>query len=239
MNRTIRASLLHALYDTYDARVDGSQFACRKGCASCCTQSVTVTALEARIILEFIREQGIVDLPSLTDKLRRQKPTAPICTTNEFAAACLGEKELPEDREWDFTPCLFLEHDSCIVYPARPFMCRSFASTGKCDDQGAASLPEYFISLNTALMQVIEHIDQGHVWGNMNDVLVSLLDRNTEEGGERASRPGLLLSRVNPGFLIPPEDEGHVLPFLKVLYSREVAGRSFGDWLDGLVAGRL
>ena len=95
-------------------------------------------------------------------------------------------------------------------------------------------MPTAFISLNSAVMQIIEHIDQGNIWGNMIEVLTFLLGKNQSDPKREASQvsSGILLSQPSPGFLIPPEDEKSVSAFINILFDKEVESRSFGKWLS-------
>ena len=234
MNSALKTKLLNTIYPVYESFVDSSSFACRKGCSSCCTQSVTLTALEGTIILEYVHQRNTDALIRLAGKLAGASPSTPSCTTNQFARACLEGKETAnEPGTWSFAPCIFLSDRSCSIYPVRPFGCRSFVSTICCDKKGTAQLPTEFISLNSAVMQIIEHIDQGNIWGNMIDVLRFLLEsRSVPKKGASLTSSGMLLSQPSPGLLLPPEDEKYVSVFLTILYDKKVEDKSFGQWLS-------
>ncbi len=234
MTESIKKMLLASIYETYEMVLDDTLFACRQGCAACCTQSVTLTALEGDNILEYLAEHGAGREDDLAGRLAAATPSCPACTTNQFARSFLDGK-VPETgaEEWSLAPCIFLAGDCCTIYPARPFACRCFASTAPCELTGSAALPTAVISLNTAVMQIIEHLDQGGCWGNMIEVLKSLPGLKQAGGG---SGPGhkkskLYISQENPGFLIPPEDETTVEKYLNTLYIKETAGRTFAEWL--------
>ena len=52
-----KKELLHTVYEVYSSWVDRFPLECQKGCASCCTQSVTMTSLEGGEILAFIKRK--------------------------------------------------------------------------------------------------------------------------------------------------------------------------------------
>jgi Fe-S-cluster containining protein len=189
------------IYSNYDIWAEDYDFACEKGCATCCTQSVTMTTLEGELIHDYIVTEP--DLPALLEELPENSP-APATTTNSFALACMQGMEGDENNDpWNLDPCKFLKDNCCSIYPVRPFMCRSFGSQVKCHLSGSAEITPLFLTLNTVIMQCIEHLDQGRPWGNMNAILRNL---GRKGGNERKCHQPLPLSRPIPGFLIPPDE---------------------------------
>lgn len=232
MKKTVSAAILQAIYARYETHVSGLELACSKGCATCCTQSVTITALEGETILGYIDRNRTAGARQemLLKKLREAAPARPLYTTNQLAAYYLAGRE-PErtEKPWVIKPCVFLDQNRCAIYPARPFNCRSFASAIRCDSEGTAELPAAVISLNTAILQVIEHLDQGNHWGNMIDILQSLVATGGAGAGDTA---GLLTAQRNPGFLVPPEDQRVVSTYLKELYGTSIQDKTVGHWLQ-------
>jgi len=125
-----KKELLNSIYGVYSRWVERFPLACQKGCATCCTQSVTMTSLEGEMLLDFLKVQGMVNrLPDqFAQKTTGNKGAA--ITTNQFAKACLEQQKIDEDPlgSWDFTPCIFLSEGVCTIYEVRPFGCRSFGS---------------------------------------------------------------------------------------------------------------
>ncbi|MDA8165681.1 MAG: YkgJ family cysteine cluster protein [Desulfobacteraceae bacterium] len=206
------------IYSWHEAWGCRFSMACRRGCSSCCTRSVTVTGLEAAVLREHLAETGrtglLAALPSLAADNHR-----PRTTTNELAAACLQEIESDgEPESWNFDSCPFLADQVCTIYPARPFGCRAFASLVPCADAGTAEVPPLLLTINTVLLQLIEHLDQGGIWGNLLDVLA--VDLETKTNGQ-----GPLTCRPCPGFLIPPEEQEEIDALLRALF-RELVGRT-------------
>jgi Fe-S-cluster containining protein len=227
VDRVTDTEMLEALYKAYDSWTKQYQFACRRGCASCCTQSVTMTTLEGERIIEYVRESGQLDTyaPRLKDCRPAMRPTQ---TTNQFAANCLAREEPAEEEvEWDFTPCIFLDQDLCTIYPVRPFGCRSFSSTHDCSVHGSALVAPVLITVNTVALQIIEHLNsRGGFWGNMVDILRQLLDNNDSKATAH-----LLKAHPNPGFLIPQEEMRDVAAFFARINGPNIKG----DTLVGLL----
>lgn len=108
------AASVHAVIDDEVARQaveDAANFArvqCREGCAHCCKQNVTITRPEARLALEYAREQGVtVDW----DRVKRQA---------SHAGAAAWTRQPVADMA-----CAFLgPDDRCRIYKHRPAACR-------------------------------------------------------------------------------------------------------------------
>lgn len=168
-----------------------------------------MTTMEGERILRFLEEQGwgLPDLHSVGDV------STPPCTTNHAAACYLEEKFPPagEEAPWEYQPCLFLNKNTCTIYPVRPFGCRSFGSVIDCGTEGSAEAPEWFISLNLFVMQLIEDLDRGGCWGNMFAVLGYL------SGSQGAGK--LRHCETIPGFLVHGEEGRRVISFLAHLRS--------------------
>ncbi len=192
--------MLNNIYKVFETEVASIDFACRKGCSTCCTQSVTMTTLEGQRIIDYLEEHGM-ELPELPDTFER---ALPLLTTNQMASCYLEGNQPAEESEepWVFEPCIFLENGCCTIYAARPFGCRSFGSTVDCGDEGTAEAPDWFISLDTVINQFIEHVDRDGSWGNMIDVLRHL----QKDGAASGQDERLLPNQPLPGLLIPPED---------------------------------
>jgi len=222
--RPIQRLLLSTLYDTFAQWADTFAFACRKGCATCCTRSVTMTSLEGDGIMAFLAE---------ADRLSELaasafQPTAPRtaqCTTNAFVAAHLRGESVEEAESWDLRPCPFLKDESCSIYPVRPFGCRLFASQDPCAASGVADMPPGYLAGATALLQYIEHLDNGGRWGTMVELLAEL-----NAGHDGYGEPTAPI----PGFLIAPDELALVEPLLQVLLAKEIKGQTFEQWLHAL-----
>jgi len=212
-NNKSRCKALLTIYDHFANWAKDFDFACEKGCATCCTQSVTMTTLEGELIYDFIMTNK-PELISLLENLPENSP-APATTTNQFAAACFSEKEVEHETAWDLSPCVFLRENCCTIYPVRSFMCRSFGSRIRCEESGEAYVDPLFLTLNTIIMQCIEHLDQGRPWGNMNTILRSIANRKTNASIQNTCSE--LLAEPIPGFLIPPDEADKLHNQIKAL----------------------
>lgn len=242
MPQKIKRKALLKIYEVYQGWVDNKEFACVRGCSACCTRNVMMTALEGELLLEQVREKGLQE--RLTE--RSSAESGPVCaqTMNEWAEQCIsGNNQNKESIQEDPEPCRFLAEDrSCLIYEARPFACRCFASLSPCRQRGAASQPGWLIAVNTAVMQIVEHLGQGGIYGALDNIIPALGSRggNNDLAGFPPSRQEdgckptdrLRLARPLPGLVLEREDRETVSHFLDSLLAERVEGRSLKDILN-------
>ena len=100
-------ALLCARVDAFAASVSArcaDQLSCQRGCAGCCHVELTVSAVEAAALSEYIQALSVEDQRLLRDQLSQPRTPQP----------------------GDDPRCLFLdEQDACMIYSARPLVCRS------------------------------------------------------------------------------------------------------------------
>jgi len=186
-----------------------------------------MTSLEGEQIIEFFSKKGqekeLQGLLAATEAATNNR----LMTTNQFARICLEQKEFTEEKQeaWNFEPCIFLEENVCTIYEVRPFGCRSFGSQVKCAAGRAAQVTPLFVTVNTVLMQIIEHLDSngGH-WGYMVDIL-------KYQTGQSAGQ-GVAEAQSLPGFLVEPDEEKAVSRLLARLYAAPVGTKSFAELID-------
>ena len=227
-----KEELLKAIYAVYSQWVERFPLACQKGCASCCTQSVTMTSLEGKMILDFLkvgcRDKGLLEL--LAQRTTGKKGAL---TTNQYAKACLEHQEIPEDAlgGWNFTPCIFLRGDTCSIYEVRPFGCRSFGSFEPCSENSGAEMAPIHLTVNTVFSQIIEHISSdGGCWGNMADVLEDMIESKAPD-----STGKLLPAQPIPGFLLEAQEVKLIHILLKQLCEQSAEKQTFGDLIDNFM----
>lgn len=207
--------------------------ACDKACPACCTRHVTGTALEAYRLRQALRQAGREDLIAALPQLAAADLFRPRVTTNSLAMACIQRQEPPEETPGqDDGPCLLLEGGLCTAYDDRPFGCRGMMSLNRCEPGGEGELPPELVSLVTVCFQFIEHLDAGGVFGNINDLLLKLLDDQTAftyATGGRLQFKGLAPNKPVPGLLVPPEQQETVQAFLDRLFQTDCQGQSFRE----------
>jgi len=230
----LREALLQGIYDAHAAWQQNSRWACCAGCSACCTQSVTVTGLEAGLILRYLDAPGGISAKAIESFSRESAQIqASEQTTNHRARLCLNGIEPPEPEEtpWDFTPCPFLQDDHCSIYPVRPMMCRAFVSAGDCREHGSAEIPQHVLTGNTVFLQIVEHVAQGEVWGNLLDILHAKIC----EAHEGPQRGRLAISEAIPGLLVPEEEYALLEGLFASLRRIQVRDKSLMQWLEQMM----
>lgn len=236
----LKEDILQIIYEAFDEWAAGFSFACTKGCAACCTQNVTMTAVEGEVIHRLIQENNRQGW--LAGKLQAKGETErPGMTTNDFASACLQGEDVQPEQSGNMSPCPFLEHGCCQIYEVRPLSCRCFASEQRCFSGTSALLPEYYLSASTAVMQIIEHLGQGEYWGNMLDVLSVLCDLPENRSYATLLPPSftdqsrfqVIKAKPLPGFLLLDEEMEKIAPLLNAIFSRKVGGKTVESILNG------
>ncbi|MGW8193218.1 MAG: YkgJ family cysteine cluster protein [Desulforhopalus sp.] len=236
----MKHQILHTLYEKFATWSGDIDIACRRGCSGCCTQNVTITALEGVEILRYAVAEGLA--AEVASRLAQHRShMAPEMTTNDFAGACLDGRDADPGGQQNLAPCPFLEDDLCRIYPVRPFGCRLFISTRTCSAAQPALVPDYHFEGATAASQMIEHLGQKEYWGNMLDVLPALLDISEfKEIAEHLDSALILRARLRtltakplPGFLFSEENGKRVAVLLESIFHGTVEGRRIDDILNG------
>jgi Fe-S-cluster containining protein len=237
----MKEKILLTIYDAFERWSAIVPWVCSKGCSTCCTSNVMITALEGERILGFIQRERLEQW--FVDRLPISGPATPsLMTTNEYAEACLQGVETDEpDNCENSAPCPFLEKNCCGIYPVRPFGCRCFASERPCTSAATAILPGYYIAASTASMQIIEHLGQDEYWGNMLDVLPALCDISIYKNiadllPDKAmiiqARLRTKRARPLPGFLLLEEEREKIAPLLGAIFSTRIEGKRIDDILN-------
>lgn len=238
----IQQKILIAIYSCFSDWSAPQQFHCHAGCATCCSCNVTVTALEARRIVEFCRLHNRLDW--LVDKLGSPNVLdPPKQTTNEYVSATLQELDplfetvrIGENDE----SCPFLEKDICTIYEVRPFSCRCFVSTTPCSTRKAATIPDHYLYGAMVAQQIIEHLGQFNPWGYLTDVLSIEIVRFESDGipatiedRRQTALARILRARPLPGFVIPDSELDRVAPLLQAIFQTPIDTRTIEEILNG------
>lgn len=238
----MKEQVLEKIYDIFERWAASQPAACAKGCSVCCSQNVTITALEGERILRHVQAKGREKW--LADKLVRgdHRPHRPAMTTNGFAGACLNEQHVTPEEATPFAACPFLEDRLCAIYPVRPFGCRCFLSSATCTPSQPAVVANSYFAAATVVQQLIEHLGQGEYWGNMLDVLPALLDGAAYQSIARCldtpaystqARLHTLTALPLPGLLLTEEDRNAVTPLLGDIFQATIEGKTIEDFLNG------
>ncbi|MBU1567539.1 MAG: YkgJ family cysteine cluster protein [Proteobacteria bacterium] len=236
----MKQQILYTIYDIFDQWNSDIDKACNRGCSGCCTQNVTITAVEGEAILRYILAEGMSLW--LAEKLASPRThQAPQMTTNDFASICLEGKDNDPGDHYNLAVCPFLEKDLCKIYPVRPFGCRLFISKKTCSAVHPALVSDSYFEAATAVTQLIEHLGQKEYWGNMLDVLPALLDISEfREIADHLSTTLIMQARMQtltakplPGFLLSEEHTDEVSPLLHSIFAAEVKGKKVEDILNG------
>ncbi|TKB11674.1 YkgJ family cysteine cluster protein [Desulforhopalus sp. IMCC35007] len=238
----MKHKILHSIYTIFEdwSSKSNPHLACCKGCSTCCTQNVTITALEGEDILRYVITKKMVD-KFATALLQSTDFSRPKYTTNDFAKACLDGRDLDPEIQSDNGGCPFLENNLCTIYPVRPFSCRLFVSDVTCSPGNPAQVSDLHLEASTAVTQVIEHLGQKEYWGNMFDVLLALLDIGEyREIADRFNQTLIIQARMCtltakplPGFLLSEEEGPKVAQLLETIFETEVDHKRIEDILNG------
>ncbi len=213
---------LKAVFDLFESLVKNTDWVCGQKCAACCTCNVTMTSLEAQLMVSQLSD----DLKqSIKDKIKAHvvsKKYVPKLTFNRFARLCRQGKDIPEEENdplWG--RCALLETKLCMVYEYRPFGCRALLSSVDCKENGYARIPPFVLTLNNLFLQYIEHLDHDGFSGNLSDMLALYLTHEAETS-DPEKIAGLADERFTPNekisvLMIPPEHRGEIGPVIEKL----------------------
>ena len=237
----MKNQILEHIYDAFARWADQQQQVCAKGCATCCTDNVTITAMEGERILKYIlkekKEQWFTSSLSASPVPYQAK-----MTENGYVRGIMEGNEMADEAPRTFSSCPFLVSEACGIYPVRPFSCRSFISRSRCSHQHPAEITDEYALSCSLVTQIIEHVGQGEYWGNMIDMLYALLEsrqyHNIALGISDPSRIvssqfRLLRAEPVPGFLLDEEGYRRIEPLLAEILNHQISGKSVNDILNG------
>ncbi len=222
MDMDKRLAVLERFYGLHAEYGAPFALACQQGCALCCTANVTLTTLEALLILRHWEGQGRPAPVEALSAAARRPRFQPRLTINRMAALCLQGAPVPEEAaDPEAGPCPLLEGQCCTIYPVRPLACRAMVSRERCIQGGAADMPDEILCANHLLMQFVEALDPAGASGNLVDVLLFLRQPavfSAYASGRPAAVPPLLAPHhAIPALMIPPELRDRLLPLARAV----------------------
>ena len=219
--------LLEAIYTAQDRSNAKRQAVCKPGCAVCCTDRVGLTSLEAAYLAQGLKELGRFDLLAKAAAQQTDPTARPAYTFNQLAQFCMQEQKPPSQQPLDQPAgiCHLLEDDLCAAYAFRPLACRAMCSKQTCQPGGSAQAEDWWLTLDSALFQLVEHLSAGKDYGLLPDLLAVQVGRE---------RPGLLTCKLLPGLPAPPQDQERLERNLGLLFAQPVEGKPLGLWFDNI-----
>lgn len=235
----MKDAILDTIYSAFEQWSADNNFCCKAGCSTCCTQNVTITALEGERILSYCIQHN--RRTWLLDKLlkleQREKPKQ---TTNEYVLACLQGADPEEEKESTRNVCPFLEENICTIYEVRPFSCRCFSSETVCSHDRSATVADHYIYASMAVMQLIEHLSQFNHWGHMGEVLRALVQTKKYQAfthPEMISQDNIInkvrSAQPIPGFIIPDEHKDQIGPLIETIFRSKIKGKTIEQIFNG------
>jgi Fe-S-cluster containining protein len=220
-----KLTLLKALYEYLDSVLPKDELFCKPTCSACCTTKLYATSLEAYYLLPTVPQK-------LLEEFRGKSYPRPKLTHNELLRLYRLGGTPPEEEITALLPCPFLtEENLCSVYDRRPLMCRIMVSTVNCQEKGFAEPPEFHYTAGLLLLQVVENIDLGGLYGSLFDLL--LFWKDLEEGRLEEVPPYLLSNIEEEEYPILPHEKDYQR-FLGGLYRKELpSGPTFRElWVE-------
>jgi hypothetical protein len=221
VNVDIKLRVLEQLYRLYEEVLDAFVFCCRHYCDSCCTRNVTLTTLEGIYILDHL---SAGQKKEFLDRLRQDQALdrfVPRFTINQFADCCRRGGTPPEEEvDPGWTPCSLLKDSACTIYPYRPFGCRCLVSTTPCRKTGFAEIDPFVLAISNMFQQVIEHVDQQGMTGNLIDIMLSAASEGFRDMYTRNVLPqsaNLVSNSALTSLMIPPEYRERIRPIMDAI----------------------
>jgi len=212
-------AVVESLHDAQAGLSAGWDAACAPGCPVCCTDRVIMTWVEADILAQGLERAGCGELLARVRGRPAMAGARPAASMNAWALRCL-EKEPPAAESAPAAPggdCPLLAGGCCAAYESRPMACRVMYSSQTCRPGGEARAEPYWLTLGSALMQLVEAASLGGGVGLMAEML--------------AGGPGEPCQPL-PGLVAPPQHQARLTAALGTVCARPVMGRPLGHWFD-------
>lgn len=218
---SVKLAALEKIYDIYDEFAASLDLACKKHCAHCCTTSVTLTTLEGYKIVKQLKSNQNTAWMEQIQRASEKVHFQPKMTTNQFAQMCAAGIDPPQEEQPASLTCPFLSDSQCPLYSVRPFGCRCLISRHDCGRHGYADIDDFALSVNTVMLQTIEHLDADGCSGNMLDVLRVMTGQENrqayQEGKLDCASNGLIANQPLKVLMVPPQHRTRMEPILESL----------------------
>lgn len=218
--------VLAELYRAHAGFTRERETACVPGCAACCRDRVQLTTLEARFLVDHLRQAGRDDLLERLAGVADPDGPRPAYSLNALARMCLAQAEPPAEADPPpARPCPLLAEGLCQAYEARPLACRAMASRQACAPEGQADQDPWWVTLDTVFYQLVEQADARGGFGYLGPVLARVLAGRSVD---------LVVCENLPGLPVPPQHQARLQAVLGPLFARPLAGQPLGMRLQAL-----
>ena len=108
---------------------------CHSGCSDCCKQAIAATPFEAALIGLYLMKHSTICDTFLVNYTHWDAETKNVRDNfvdwaQQFYSTNIDDGRF---RYTDFrAPCPFLVNDLCLIYPVRPYCCRSYLAMSDC-----------------------------------------------------------------------------------------------------------
>ena len=118
-------------FSVENARAQGLEVSCRKGCGACCRQLVPISGIEARRLRDMVEEMPEPRKSTILARFeaaRRRLEQAGLLEKLREPRQCRAEELIPFGMDYfhQRIACPFLEEESCSIHAERPLACREY-----------------------------------------------------------------------------------------------------------------
>lgn len=125
-NRVIALKKLTELYDSVERDLIKMNLPCKRNCSGCCNYAIFLTKLEGSIILKYLKTLDANKAIRLHNNIIQWLDN---CKRNKELDKAINGNNIDRLSKLTFEskiPCPLLLDTECGIYPARPFICRTY-----------------------------------------------------------------------------------------------------------------